>query len=49
MSKICINNEGLEKYLTIGKSYTILMKSETLYEILNDLGVRMFIGTERFQ
>jgi hypothetical protein len=49
MSKICINNEGLERHLTIGKSYVILVSSNKLYEIINDLNMRMFIKVERFE
>lgn len=49
MSKICIDNEGLEKYLTIGKSYDILVESNSLYEFICDLDQRMFAMTWRFR
>lgn len=48
MSKICINNESLERFLTIGKAYDILVSSKKLYEIINDSNVRMFVKVERF-
>ena len=48
MSKICINNEGLENHITIGKSYIIMMSSEKIYEILTDKGNRIHVSVDRF-
>jgi hypothetical protein len=49
MSKICINNEGLERFITKGNRYTILCDLKTMYEILTDKGNRIHVSVERFE
>lgn len=48
MSKICINNEGLERFITVGNYYIILCNLKTMYEILTDNGNRIHVSVERF-
>ena len=45
----CINNDGWENILTIGKTYKVINEDITCYYIINDKGYDMWYTKERFK
>lgn len=45
----CINNEGLEDFLTVGKGYQVLSDKLTHWKMISDNNIVIVVGKERFE